>query len=154
MNNQDKIHVVSRAVIIDQEHILVCKTLDLEFTFYFLPGGHIDHGESAEVSLLRELKEETGVDCTIGRFLGCLEYKFEPGHSSICHNHEYNLIFEASSSELNFNKTVNSLEPHIELMWHPLDALSEIDFRAEPLVDLLPVWLNEAETLRFRSVMA
>ena len=53
MSSQDKIHVLSRAAIIHDDEILLCKTLDLEISFYFLPRGHIEHGESAENSLLR-----------------------------------------------------------------------------------------------------
>ena len=71
MNNQEKIHVISRAVIIDKNNILLCKTLELEISFYFLPGGHIENGESAENSLLRELQEETRFTCHIKKFLGC-----------------------------------------------------------------------------------
>lgn len=44
MSNQDNIHVLSRAAIIHDDKILLCKTLDLEVSFYFLPGGHIEHG--------------------------------------------------------------------------------------------------------------
>lgn len=65
MSSQDKTHVLSRAAIIHDDKILLCKTLDLEISFYFLPGGHIEHSESAEDSLLRELKEETSADCKI-----------------------------------------------------------------------------------------
>jgi 8-oxo-dGTP diphosphatase len=82
MNNKNNIHVLSRAVIIDQHHLLLCKTLDLKNNFYFLPGGHVEHGESVETSLLRELIEETGSEAKIKRFLGCLEYSFEPGANS------------------------------------------------------------------------
>src|SRR5437660_10399044 len=117
MNTQNNIHVLSRAVIINQEHILLCKTLNLTINFYFLPGGHVEHGESVETSLLRELVEETGIKCVIKRFLGCLEYRFEPGHSSICHNHEYNFIFEAESDALKSNYKIPQLETHIEVMW-------------------------------------
>jgi ADP-ribose pyrophosphatase YjhB (NUDIX family) len=55
MNNN--IHVLSRAVIIDQGHILLCKTLDLPVSFYFLPGGHVKHGESVESAVLRSLRK-------------------------------------------------------------------------------------------------
>ena len=36
MSSQDKIHVLSRAAIIHDDKILLCKTLDLEISFYFL----------------------------------------------------------------------------------------------------------------------
>lgn len=52
MNDKNNIHVLSRAVIIDKEHILLCKTRDLENNFYFLPGGHVENGESVEAALL------------------------------------------------------------------------------------------------------
>ena len=153
MNNQDKIHVLSRAAIIDQDKILLCKTLDLEPSFYFLPGGHIEHGESAKSSLLRELQEETGFECHVKKFLGCLEYSFEPGHSSICHNHEYNFIFEAESEYLKSDKKIACPEKHIELLWMSISSLSEIDFRAEPLRKLLPEWLSENTPNKFMSEM-
>lgn len=153
MNTKDNIHVLSRAVIIDEDKILLCKTLDLPISFYFLPGGHVEHSESAETSLLRELMEETGAECKIKRFLGCLEYSFEPGHSSICHNHEYNFIFEAESEALKSTHNIAQLEAHIELLWMPLDKLSEIDFRAEPLKKLVPQWIRSPFNNSFESVM-
>lgn len=150
---KNNIHVLSRAVIIDQNHILLCRTLDLEIGFYFLPGGHVEHGESVEISLVRELVEETGAECKIKRFLGCLEYSFEPGHNSICHNHEYNFIFEVESEILKVGYKVPRLEAHIELIWWPLSDLTNIDFRAEPLRELIPQWLKSAPTSLFRSIM-
>ncbi len=153
MSTKNNIHVLSRGVIIDQDNILLCKTLDLPISFYFLPGGHVEHGESVETSLLRELMEETGAIVQIKRFLGCLEYSFEPGHSSICHNHEYNFIFEAESESLKSNHKIPQLENHIELIWVPLHQLSEIDFRAEPLRELVPEWLKTPASNVFRSVM-
>lgn len=151
--NKNNIHVLSRGVIIDQDHILLCKTLDLPMNFYFLPGGHVEHGESVEASLLRELIEETEAQCKIKRFLGCLEYSFEPEHSSICHNHEYNFVFEAESESLKLEKRIPNLEAHIELIWLPLNQLSEIDFRAQPLKELVPQWLKLSSSNALKSVM-
>lgn len=153
MSTKNNIHVLSRGVIIDQDHILLCRTLDLPISFYFLPGGDVEHGESVEASLLRELVEETGVHCKIKRFLGFLEYSFEPGHSSICHNHEYNFIFEAESESFKSNHKILQLEAHIELIWVSLDQLSKIDFRAEPLKEIVPQWLKKPASDIFRSVM-
>lgn len=136
------IHVLSRAVIIDEDHILVCKTTDLEHNFYFLPGGHVEHGESVKDTVIRELFEEAGAKIEIKRFLGCLEYSFIPGYSSMCHNHEYNFFFEATSHELSATEQVSKLEDHIDLMWIPYNQINKIDFRPSPLKDLLPKWLD------------
>jgi ADP-ribose pyrophosphatase YjhB (NUDIX family) len=153
MSSKNNIHVLSRAVIIDQNHILVCKTRDLPISFYFLPGGHVEHGESAETAVLRELFEESGSQCTMKRFLGCLEYSFEPGHSSICHNHEYNFFFEVDSDVLKIQNPIASMEDHIDLIWLPLHEIGSIDFRPEPLKTLIPQWLNSDTNNAFRSVM-
>jgi len=153
MSNKNNIHVLSRAVIIDCEHILLCKTLDLEENFYFLPGGHVEHGESVEISLLRELVEETGSKGKIKRFLGCLEYSFEFGANSICHNHEYNFIFEIKSDNLKIQNPIPQLEKKIELIWIPLLKITEIDLRAEPLRRLIPEWLNNPSNNYLYSVM-
>ena len=142
--SKNNIHVLSRAVIIDHNHILLCKTLDLKNNFYFLPGGHVEHGESVETSLLRELVEETGSEGKIKRFLGCLEYSFEFGANSICHNHEYNFIFEVELNNLKLKSEIPQLEKQIELVWIELTKITEIDFRAEPLKKLIPEWLNNS----------
>lgn len=137
----------------DQGHILLCKTLDLPISFYFLPGGHVEHFESVTDTVLREFLEETGAEARIKRFLGCLEYNFEPGHNSICHNHEYNFIFELESEYLKIDKPIPRLEDHIELIWMPLHQLSKIDFRPEPLRELVPEWLKTPVSNAFRSAM-
>jgi len=153
MNHQEKMHVLSRAIIVSQEKLLLCKTLDLEKQFYYLPGGHIEQNESAIQALKRELKEETGFDSTIKRFLGCLEYSFDPGGNSICHNHEYNLFFEVESDFLKSHKKLISPEAKIGLTWISLGALKQIDLRPEPLKALIPRWLNEHLHKAFESEM-
>jgi 8-oxo-dGTP diphosphatase len=146
------IHVLSRAVILSSDHILLCRTMGMKCDFYFLPGGHIEHGEDAESALLRELIEEAGAsDCKIKRFLGCLEYSFEFGTNSMCHNHEYNFIFEVISDSLKISNIIPKLEENLELQWIQFSKINEIDFRAEPLKLLIPQWLDSAENNIFHS---
>jgi len=140
---KDSIHVLARAVVIDQGNILLCKTLDLPVSFYFLPGGHVEHGESASSALIRELSEETGArNVEIKRSLGVLEHSFEPGFSSICHNHEYNLIFEVESEKLKIDIEIPQVEDNIQILWMPVKDIINIDFRPEPLKKLILKWLQ------------
>lgn len=149
--NKDKIHITARAVVIENGHILLIKTTDLPTNFYFMPGGHIEHNETAEAAILRELLEETGSKAKLTRMVGLLEYIFEPGHSSICHNHEYGLYFEAQLDDIKFGQPLPQLEPKAELVWMKLEELKNIDFRPEPLVELLPKWLAKKEDNAFFS---
>jgi len=137
-------HVLARAVIIDQGHILLCKTLDLQNNFYFLPGGHIEHGESAAKALVRELIEEAGFEVTIKRFLGCLENGFDNSDS---------FIFEASCPTLTIESKIPKLEDHADILWVPMSQLSELPFKAEQLKELIPYWLGLDLDQAFRSAM-
>lgn len=55
--------------------------------FYCPPGGRIEFGETSEVALRREMKEELAVDIESPRLLGVLENLFtfdgEPGHEIV-----------------------------------------------------------------------
>lgn len=148
---KQNIHVLARAVVIDEDKILLCKTVGLSSDFFFLPGGHIEQGESAEHAVVRELLEESGFTFFIRRFLGCLEHTFEPGKNSICHSHECNLIFEAYSPEVRANQPIPQLEEHMGLFWMPLLQLNAIDLRPEPFKTLIAEWLGQDMHHAFQS---
>ncbi len=154
--NKNSIHVQSRAVIVKEGHILLCKTTGLDPDFYFLPGGHIEHGESAKSAMLRELKEEIGFEIKINRFLGCLEYSFDPNvkQHAKCHTHEYNFIFEANSSLLPApHVALKQFEKHIKIIWIPINQLEKVDLRPESLKTFIPKWLNLNLDSAFESRM-
>jgi len=72
----------------------------------------------------------------------------------MCHNHEYNFVFEVESDILKVDYRIPQFEKHLELVWMPLDKLQEIEFRAEPLKELIPEWLRAKPAASvFRSVM-
>ncbi len=81
---------------------------------YFLPGGHVEVGESAENALIRELQEELGVNCSIKQFLGVIENQWQD--REVLH-HEINHIFEIDSEELHIDFVPKSKESHLAFHW-------------------------------------
>jgi len=150
--NNKEIHILSRGVVIDRDYILLCKSRNLEQNFYFLPGGHIEYKESAQVALLRELLEEANIKGNIKRFLGVFECVFEPARDNkVCHTHEYNLIFEVQAENITCEGQVISSETHIEFAWVKLSELENIDLCPEIFIKLIPKWLEMNINQEFKS---
>ena len=149
----NEIHIIARAVIIADNHILLCKHVRSEPNFYFLPGGHVEHWEDAKTTLIRELKEETGLIVEVKRFLGCLEFRFQHKQEKPrCHNHEYNFIFEAICNQVTKAlDPVKSLEENLEIAWVSLSDLEKIDLKPEALKILLPKFYSMNMDQAFES---
>lgn len=49
--------------------------------FWAPPGGGVEFGETAEACLVREFKEETGLEVNVGKFLFVCEFIKEPLHA-------------------------------------------------------------------------
>ena len=53
------------------DKILLIKRRTVPFSGYWaLPGGRVDPGETVEQTIMREVKEETGLDVTVSRKIG------------------------------------------------------------------------------------
>lgn len=145
MTVSTNLHILSRAVIIDNNQILLCKPSYAvnNKIYYYLPGGHVEHGEGVHAALIRELDEETSFKFVIDRFLGCLEYSFVPTPGAPnCHNQEYNFIFLAHSQTMKAGILPSSKDLAAQLEWVPYDALSKILFYPEPMPFLISQWLS------------
>ncbi|MBE7150933.1 NUDIX domain-containing protein [Bacillus mycoides] len=114
---KSKFHHIVRAIMIQDEKLLVAEYIGYH---YFLPGGHVEIGESAENALIRELREELGVTCSIKQFLGVIENQWQAKETL---HHEINHIFEIDSNELKSDFTPISKESHLAFHW--------IDFNKE-----------------------
>ena len=111
------IETIARGVCVIDGKILLCKARGGKTTY--LPGGHIEFGETGRQALVREIKEERGLDSTTGAFLGVVENSFMQHGKP---HAEINLVYELSLAE----GDVRAREDWIEFEWRPLADLDDL----------------------------
>ena len=89
MTTEKHIETIARGVCVVDGKVLLCLPKDRSYSY--LPGGHIEFGETGREALVREMKEETGLDATAGALLGVVESSFVQKGERHC---EINLIYE------------------------------------------------------------
>ena len=113
------IETIARGVCVRNGKLLLCRAKGGASTY--LPGGHIEFGETGRQALVREVKEELGVESSTGAFLGVVENTFlQHGKPHA----EINLVYELElgNGEL---PPLNSQEDWIEFEWCDLNRLDE-----------------------------
>lgn len=138
MGNEDipgVIETIARGVCVVDGKVLLCRGKGLKSTY--LPGGHIEFGEKGAEALVREMKEETGLDAVAGKLLGVVENSFLQKGQRHC---EINLVYEMSlkdagtsgyrSSAVGCHAGPHSVDPlaacedWIEFEWRPISDLA------------------------------
>jgi 8-oxo-dGTP pyrophosphatase MutT (NUDIX family) len=120
----DHIETIARGVAIKDGKILLCKAKGGSSTY--LPGGHIELGETGREALVREIKEETGLNSTTGRFLGVVENSFiQKGKK----HSEINLVYELNVDSP--DGAVSAAEDWIEFEWCELNKLDAANLLPE-----------------------
>ncbi|MBP2702024.1 NUDIX domain-containing protein [Photobacterium lucens] len=108
------LHSTVRGLIIRDNAILLTRVKGDTKTF--LPGGHIEPGESASITVMRELQEEANLSVKVERLLGAVENGWTDNKGI---NTELCLLFLLS---VNTDKSENidvieSQESHIDYFW-------------------------------------
>ena len=122
------IETIARGVAIADGKILLCRAKGGSSTY--LPGGHIEFGETGREALVREIREEMGVASTTGRFRGVVENSFlQHGKPHA----EINLVYE-----LKFERLPEAVakEDWIEFVWWPLERLGEANLLPAQFAEL------------------
>jgi 8-oxo-dGTP pyrophosphatase MutT (NUDIX family) len=111
------IETIARGVCVKDGRLLLCRAKGGKSTY--LPGGHIEFGETGRQALVREIKEELGLKSSTGAFLGVVENSFlQHGKPHA----EINLVYELSLAE----DVVRAQEDWIEFEWRQLDDLGDL----------------------------
>lgn len=139
---EKKFHVRVRAIIRDDGHILAVKAKGLEYCF--LPGGHHEMGETLAGALVREIKEEMGLDAEIRSYLGVVENGWAQGD---VYNSEVNHVFDVVIPGIGAGENPASAEEQLEFLWIKPEEFESHDFRPIVMRPLIIKWLAGDKTV-------
>ena len=112
------IEIIARGVCVQKGKILLCRAKGGATTY--LPGGHVEFGETGRQALVREVGEEMGVDAETGAFLGVVENAFEQHGKP---HAEVNLVYELKVPSAT---PARACEDWIEFEWRDLAQLDDL----------------------------
>ena len=120
---------IARGVCIVDGKVLLCRGKGLGSTY--LPGGHIEFGETGREALVREMMEETGLKATAGRLVAVVENSFLQQDKRHC---EINLVYEMTVEN---PEQARSQESWIGFEWCDVAALDQANLLPEAMRDIV-----------------
>lgn len=129
---QNPVFTVDGIVIQDERILLVKRGNDPFAGMYALPGGYIDHGESAEEAVMREIEEETGLHTEVLDLVGAYTKLGRDPRGHIC-TLVYRLLIRGGS--------LRPGDDAAEISFFPFNSLPELAFdHAEIIADILHMY--------------
>lgn len=129
-----------KAIIIKDNKLLVESCDYGRGRFCKLPGGGHQWGETMKDALIREVKEELGLDVTPKRLLLARDYIAKNHNSKLDepHFHQSELIFECEVADFSKLGSGTELDGDAqEIKWIELDALQSSDFVPKAIIPYL-----------------
>ena len=139
MSKTENVELMVLCLIEDGDRLLLQNRIKKDWHGYALPGGHVERGESFVDAVIREMKEETGLEITNPRLVGVKQFPIENGRYVV-------LLFKATEW---LGNVVSSEEGLME--WVEYCNLSSIE-TVEDLADLLKV-MNTPELTEFQYLV-
>lgn len=146
-NERKEIEVLARGVCVKEGQVLVCR--NRKHGNVYLPGGHVDWGEDSRHAVAREWREELGVPCRAGRFLGVVEQAYEARSGRTC---EISLLFEVRCPGISAKRNPASAEDHLAFEWVPLKELKKSGLLPLAMAEKVPAWCAEPSVAAARWV--
>jgi len=132
------IEIIARGIITDGVRILLNAPNQNPVPYYYLPGGHVEFGETGEECLQRECLEETGETISSVHYLTTIENFFTDYNGE---HHEINLIYAAEIQNTKFLDIV-SKESHIVFKAVELSKLHDIRLVPSQIAKFVLHYLN------------
>ena len=132
------IETIARGICVKDGHILICRNRKVG-NLYF-PGGHIEFGETGAEALVREVREEMGVDSSAMDFLGCCEHRFDQHGKP---HAEINLVYALDIDSLAPDAPTPSCEDWIAFEWMPVEKLASSAVEPAALRDCVLGWYDK-----------
>ena len=139
MSRTENVELTVLCLITDGDRILLQNRTKNDWQGYTLPGGHVEPGESFVDAVIREMKEETGLDIKNPRLAGVKQFPIEGGRYVV-------LLFKANEYS---GTVVSSDEGQME--WVDSNHLSEIH-TVEDFEDLIRV-INDPALTEFQYLV-
>lgn len=142
--------LIARVVILQDDCLLVNRGQSKRTgeTYYALPGGHVDPGESCPQAAARELDEELEAQIVVGDLLFVGEQIYSGRKKSDGKRHELTLLFEATLTKAprETDGKILSPEPSKNFQWLPLSQLPDTNLLPRAIKQFL---LKESTALYF-----
>lgn len=135
-------HLIARGICIQDDKILLAYFP--KHQYYFLPGGHIEPRESGKETLIRECREEMGVEVSSCSYISTLENAYESEGET---QHEIALLYTFQVPE----GEITSREAHLEFKWVAKEEFKNLKFLPQPLKAQLENLMEGKEFPKFIS---
>ena len=125
-HSTENVELTVLCLIQDGKRILLQNRIKEDWKGYTFPGGHVEPGESFVDAVVREMKEETGLDIIRPHLVGIKQFPIEKGRYIV-------LLFKTTE----FNGSVVSSEEG-EMEWINIEDLPHVNV-VEDFNDLMKV---------------
>ena len=139
MGRTENVELTVLCLITDGDKMLLQNRVKNDWQGYTLPGGHVEPGESFIDAVIREMKEETGLDIKNPRLVGVKQFPIKDGRYVV-------LLFKVNEYS---GTVVSSNEGQME--WVESNHLSEIN-TVDDFEDLMRV-INDPALTEFQYLV-
>ena len=128
---------VTAAILMKDERVLIARRRDDDSQGgkWEFPGGKIELSETPHQCLMREMKEEFGIDVSVGELFGKSTCHYESGMIQLL---AYHAVWTGGTFSMN---------AHADYRWVPLEQLQDFEFAQADINIVKKLQLDNFQTL-------